>query len=577
MLKTANQQFVNDIRVDQRDPLNFIVYHKAANKIKLSRQTFASIIGIQTESLRRRVFAIKRERGIPMIDLQISAAGAAVIDDALIEKFKKAVADIREKVVDPNDYISSVLDNNDRKTGTYIITAAQNATPVNDEFFRAIMTYAEHNDAKLLVIPYRYKNPTSVFSTESPEWWASAVKPYIVDKTVRLSKELVIIGSVKIQPTAVEPLSGFEGYTGTSSALFGHPKVQQKIVPAVSTTLPKILVTTGAVTQPNYTDSKAGFKGNFHHSYAALVVEVTETEFHVRHVHYKADGFYDLDKFYGADGTVTTDTKIAALVTGDTHALFLDKQVEAATYSNADSICNTLKPDMKIFHDLTDFYSRNHHHRGDDLTQYAKYHYDLGNVEKELQASADLLDRYNQKDTGNVIVKSNHDEAFDRWLRESEPKGDPENAKFYYYMKYNQLKYMKYDDEGSFSTIDPFEFWCSNPDSERGLGCVDNTVFLKRDQSLMVAGVELSFHGDRGPNGSKGSIKSFAKVAEKCIIGHSHTPGIYEGAYQVGTSSRLKLDYNTGPSGWMHTHAIVYQDGSRTLINIINGKWRAQP
>lgn len=576
MLKPVNQQFLDNVRVDQKDPLNFIVYHKAANKIKLNRQTFAAILGIQAESVRRRVFAIKRERGIPMVDLPIATAVA--IDDALIEKFKKTVEQIKEKVVDPTDYISTVLENSERKVGTYIITAAQNATPVNEEFFKSIMTYVEHNDAKLLVIPYRYKNPTSVFTAvdSSTEWWVSALKPYIVDEKIRLTKELVIIGSVKIQPTAVEPLSGFDGYTGTSSAIFGHPKIQQKIVPAVSTNLPKILVTTGSVTKPNYTDSKAGFKGNFHHSYAALIVEVTETEFHLRHVHFRADGFYDLDKFYGADGTVTTDTRIAALVTGDTHAMFLDKDVETATYSAEDSICNTLKPEMKIFHDLTDFYSRNHHHRGDDLTQYAKYHYDLGNVERELQASADLLDRYNHKDSVNVIVKSNHDEAFDRWLRESEPKGDPENAKFYYYMKYNQLRGMTYTPEDGYDTIDPFEFWCNNPESERGLGCVENTIFLKRDQSLMVAGVELSFHGDKGPNGAKGSIKSFAKVAEKCIIGHSHTPGIYEGAYQVGTSSKLKLDYNSGPSGWMHTHAIVYQDGTRTLINIINGKWRAQ-
>jgi hypothetical protein len=91
---------------------------------------------------------------------------------------------------------------------------------------------------------------------------------------------------------------------------------------------------------------------------------------------------------------------------------------------------------------------------------------------------------------------------------------------------------------------------------------------------MKVCSIELGFHGDVGINGSRGDIKSLAKLSDKMVIGHSHTPGIYEGCYQVGLSAMKNLEYKKGPSSWMQTHCIIYPDGKRTLINIINGKWR---
>lgn len=92
----------------------------------------------------------------------------------------------------------------------------------------------------------------------------------------------------------------------------------------------------------------------------------------------------------------------------------------------------------------------------------------------------------------------------------------------------------------------------------------------------MVHGIEVGSHGHVGPNGSRGSVKSQARIGMKSVIGHSHSPGIRDGAYQVGTSSRLNLEYVRGPSSWLHTHCVIYANGKRTLINIINGEWRAE-
>ncbi len=561
------------IQKDKRreDLEDFILHYKTAAKHKWTREQLAEFFGIKSASVARRALSVKHQLGITLPALRPDSGKLVSAEN--VQKFRDEIAAAKEKAANATDIVKVIKSDSQRKVGKYVITSAQNNTPIHQPFFAALLNYCEVNNADLLVIPYRYKNPTSVFSDKEHEKWDAALDEYMVNGNVKVCPELVLVG-VKIQPTAVQPLSGFEGYTGNSSAIFGHPKIQMKTVPTPNKELPKFLVTTGAVTVPNYTDSKAGFKGEFHHSLAALIVEVTDKEFHVRHVHGQADGsFYDLDTYY-TETDFVGGQRIAALVTGDTHAMFLDKEVEAATYSNEDSIVNVLRPEIRVFHDLNDFYSRNHHHRGDDLTNFVKHLFGNDDVEAELQIAADLIDRYNDPDSLNVIVKSNHDEALDRWLREANPLNDPQNARFYFYLKYHQYKSVKKSDNGRFEAFDPFEFWCLNPDQQRGLQAHDNTVFLKREQSMVVGNIELGFHGDKGPNGARGSIQNMSKIGTKAIIGHSHSPGIYEGVYQVGTSSQLDMGYYSGPSSWMTTHAIVYPDGKRTLINIINGKWR---
>jgi hypothetical protein len=102
----------------------------------------------------------------------------------------------------------------------------------------------------------------------------------------------------------------------------------------------------------------------------------------------------------------------------------------------------------------------------------------------------------------------------------------------------------------------------------------DKIRFLDRDEDYKVAGIELGAHGDKGPNGSRGSKANIENAYGRAVIGHSHTPGILRGVFQVGTSSLFQLGYNIGPSSWMHCSALVYPNGQRQLINSINGKWR---
>ena len=101
-----------------------------------------------------------------------------------------------------------------------------------------------------------------------------------------------------------------------------------------------------------------------------------------------------------------------------------------------------------------------------------------------------------------------------------------------------------------------------------------NIKVLDYEESCLVEGIECGMHGHYGPNGSRGSAKNMRRIGVKSIIGHSHTPAIEEGCYQVGTSTRLSRGYTHGPSSWLNTHCVIYPNGKRTLINIIDGKWR---
>ena len=560
-----------DSRVENME--KFVMRYKAALHAKLTRQEFANILGLKPDSVRRRRLSVYHYSGLDLPLLKDDENSNEPSSDK-IEKYNNQLSFLRSA----KDSFKIKDERQESNKKRYVVTSAQNATPVHEKFLASLLRYCDEMDAEFIVIPYRYRNPTSIWSqnNKDDDYWDSRIAKYIKKEHIKLNDHFRLVGHIKIQPTAVSPLSGFDGYTGEDSAVFGHPAVELKTIPTPAQKLPKILSTSGAVTVPNYTDSKAGHKGQFNHSLAALVVEIDGDRFFQRHVHAdeQTGAFYDLDTYYTPEYT-RSGHRVAALVTGDIHAEFHDKDVEKATYTDENSIMNVLQPEVWAIHDLEDFYARNHHHRGNDLLTYGKHHFGRNNVEESLQISADFVDKHSRDGMLNLVIKSNHDEALDRWLREADPKTDPENATFYHYMKYHQYKNLHKTETG-FQTIDPFEFWCKNPESQRGLRRTDRTKFLRRDESFVVKDVEIGFHGDIGPNGSRGSLKSFSKVGPKLIIGHSHTPGIFQGVYQVGLSAMLNLEYASGPSSWLHTHCVVYPDGHRTLIHVVKGKWKLE-
>ena len=98
---------------------------------------------------------------------------------------------------------------------------------------------------------------------------------------------------------------------------------------------------------------------------------------------------------------------------------------------------------------------------------------------------------------------------------------------------------------------------------------VHNIRWLSLDESYKVYNVELGQHGALGANGARGNKNTFDMCLGKCVVGHSHTAGIMRDVFVVGIACNKDQGYNKGFSSWTHTSCVVYENGTRQLINFI--------
>lgn len=455
-------------------------------------------------------------------------------------------------------------------TRRVIVTTAQNATPVHSGFWASLQRMAACYNAELVVLPIRYKNPTSQWSgsQQNAEHWAAEVRPYLCNQRLTLNRNLTILGDIKIQPTASSPLTGADALSHAASGIIGHTKLQMKCVPTPSNRMAKILTTTGACTVENYTDSRAGRIGEFHHSLSAVIAEMDGSTFHLRHVHWsdKQGAVTDLQHLFTPDKAGRAPVP-HALVMGDTHVDAIDPGVERATFGPGGMV-DVLKPAYLVWHDLLDAYSCNPHHVGNPFSGIAKRQAGADDVRAEVNRAIDYVRRRTPEGTKSVIVGSNHNDMLRRWIMRTDWRSDPVNAEFYLQTALAMARGTKLTPNGT-QYPDPFAYWFEQAK-------VPNSLVLGGDQSFILGGVELGMHGDLGPNGARGSIANLRRIGVRSIIGHSHTPGINEGCYQVGTSTKLRLEYNHGASSWLNAHALLHADGKRQLVVIVDGKWRLE-
>jgi hypothetical protein len=483
------------------------------------------------------------------------------------------------------------------KARRYLVTSAQNATPVHGPFLETLKQAAGYLGAELVVIPLRYRNPTTRGETSKTlgcgarpgqpcdpgcrardrdkakpcgtDWWALEVEPYLFDGRAALHRHLTLVADVKSQPTATRPLSGFEAMTGAESCIIGHPKMEFVVVPVPSGRFPKILTTTGAVTERNYSDTRAGKLGEFHHFLGGLVVEIDSKAdlFHIRQINAdRATGeFTDLDRHYTPHGSAPAPRALG-LVMGDTHVRVTDQAVDAATFGPGGMV-ETLDPQTLVFHDILDGDTVNPHDTDNPFMKEARRKAKLQDVEEEIRQVVEFV---NARGAGRdvVIVDSNHQDFLARWITRTDWRSDLKNADFYLRTALATLRSAQMLLNGP-SYADPF------PVALRELGLAGNVRCLGPDESFTLADIECGLHGHRGPNGARGSLKNLSRMGAKTITGHSHTPGIEEGGYAVGTSTPRRLHYAHGPSSWLNTHCVVYANGKRALLTVVGGRWCA--
>ena len=324
-----------------------------------------------------------------------------------------------------------------------------------------------------------------------------------------LHEHLQVLSDVKIPPTASTPLSGLNGLTGLESCIVGHPRQHLKPVAVLEGYPKKLLLSTGAVTLPNYTDSKSGKKGEFHHVLGFLIVELDGDQFHVRQVSADEDGnFYDLFKH-------------------------------------------------TMIHDIIDCESISHWDMQDAFRMLQKEDEGTDNLRKELD---DMVIWISERLKYNlVVVRSNHDDFLDRWLRTTDwRKGT--NKRMYLY----GANLLANDPVAKKKGVIPAVIYNSFGDKVQTLGT---------DDSYRVLGWELGMHGHIGASGSRGGHNQFKNLNTKNVTGHVHHPYREDGHCSVGTLTHLRVGYTKGPSNWMHSNGLIYPDGKFQHIHIVGGRY----
>ncbi len=452
----------------------------------------------------------------------------------------------------------------------YVITSAQAGAKVNREVLEGMKRYAADREADLMVLPLTGQR---VGSDEEMAEELTDNLLYLDRSSGRKLNDKIRIRETWVRPQQILPTTGIARFTQRDvSTIIGNPKQFTQVVPNSNQDLPKILVTTGAVTHPNYAP---GFRisaiAEEDHTYGFVVVETDgPTIYHFRHVTaLKSGAFVDLGKKYDGNND-PTDASLEAMVLGDWHCGDTDQSVRETTFN----MISELKPKRIVVHDWYNGHSGSHWDDGKPLTKAIKAKKGLLLVEEEAKSGSRELHELAEaagESTEILYVIGNHDEFLDRWVDSDRWINDPFNALAGAEL-FAKIGRKKAEGELAIAVEEAFKCY--------GQGVPDNVRFLPRDSDYKVYGWQLAVHGDKGPNGTKASARTLEEAFGKCIVGHRHTPGRWRNVIHVGTSSKIPLEYSEGaPGGWMHTHALLYHVGGNVAqvqaVNIIDGtKWR---
>jgi hypothetical protein len=75
---------------------------------------------------------------------------------------------------------------------------------------------------------------------KSEEYWAQELLPFLDANRHDIHKYVSILSDIKIQPTAVNPMTGMQALSGINSCVFGAPKVQMEMIPVLDGQKPKL-------------------------------------------------------------------------------------------------------------------------------------------------------------------------------------------------------------------------------------------------------------------------------------------------------------------------------------------------
>lgn len=472
-----------------------------------------------------------------------------------------------------------------------LFTSAQNNTTLHDATWASGINLAKHYDAEIKVSTFTYvgsegsekrgkeKSDTMGRSLKD-RWYDPRILPYISDEFEQIAPGLVWCGHSNTLPTASQPLRGKQSLNGRASGIWPHTRIEVRPIATAAGEATKFNFTTGAITLRNYVQKQAGIVAEFYHCFGFLLVEVdSEGNWWCRQLNADSEGnIYDLDLLATPEGVFEwVDEKkggVEALVYGDIHRAKIDPVVEEGTWGEG-GLVDLLKPKIQVLHDLHN-HNPSHHVRKDPHERYRQRLAAEDVLYQEIEGDGQWLDRVHRPYSREVVPDANHIRHLDRTLKEVDWREDMTNAEAILEMNLAWLRAIK---AGKGDDFLAYEY------AIRQMGFGKHAHFMNlhsEDQaklSLVVCkgnggGIEIAaHHGDKGPNGARGTPENLSKMGRKNIIGDKHSPGIYGGTYVAGMTGKMRQGYNIGPGSWAAAHVPVYPNGKRQLLLF----WKGMP
>lgn len=434
------------------------------------------------------------------------------------------------------------------EAGTFIVFSVQNNAPICAPAMATARMLARHLDAELLPVSCTYKvdmdndhaNDLAITCQPAPVW---------------LGTDGILVLGGDVIPTHKKPVNNAKLMSGDRVlTLIPHVKQQAESLARMKGQPERWAVSTGTLCLPRYRAGRAGSEASADHTIGFTVVH-PDGRFDQVALNFAGQGYYrglPINEFGFADPMGGT-----ALVLGDIHAEKLDERV----FADAVQLAAEVAADHVVLHDLLDFTSRNHHNRGSGLFLASQ----MGRtVSDDIVSAGDVLALLlEQTEATIVVVNSNHDRALDRWLEEADPRQDPVNLPLWCDLQKPRYQMALQSQKDSQIPLErALRLVCKHLDFSR-------IVFLDRDQSYQVNGVELGHHGDCGINGARGGYTAFERLGGCYVIGHSHSG--YKNGKRVavaGVTGSFDMGYNVGASSWSHSHVVVTPDGVPQILAI---------
>lgn len=460
------------------------------------------------------------------------------------------------------------LDKPRGKVHRFLVTAAQDDTPVFRPFWENMKVYAKLINAEIIVGGFTYQKGLFTDHNQRTASYDPEVQPFMEYDRVHLSEDLLLVADANILPTTANPLNGWLTVNHGNHVLIPHARIASKVIPRMQGKPAKRAASTGCCTVPSYAPRAAGRKAIFHHTYGFQLVEIdTDGRTFFRHVTGDDYGnFQDLTTQI-VDGEIIGNCRIRGLVPGDWHHQQLDARIAAITtgvniWSNKvttrNNILDWFQPEYVFFHDTLDFRFRNHHGIADPHERARIAASTSGDVEDEVRMAAAFINACRRPWSTSIMVESNHDAAIAKWLKGDDGRFDGLNAHYWHSLNAEWHRRLRAKDN-DFNVV---EF------AMREVGLADDVYFIKSGHSFMLDDVECGLHGDLGINGSRSAPAQYRRFGVKTNSGHTHSPEIIDGQYVAGVSAKLDQGYNKGPTTWAHAHILQYHNTKRCLLHI---------